>query len=279
LVLTLVKVSSAQKACVFLHGAGELEDGPPTTTFPEYWGDIVAQTPQCANHTFNHADTTHRRFDDPLNIRSYCALASQGTGLIRDTIIFTHSLGNVIFAAALRAGLCEMDQTTASWYGVGAPVLGTKAADVLTKVCMSASRLDEPLRELAALMHYCVSDTPGPPNLAYLSMETTDPGLAGLVEIFSANSKGMMCGKSAFGLFSEYSLGLEALSDLVRFPDRNDGMVDVVSCGAGANGTFGGDPRDSYYLAAVNHADTTCRNGNGDFGLDRQPCAWYSNRD
>jgi hypothetical protein len=211
-------------------------------------------------------------------MQSYCDVASLGTGNIRDTIVFTHSMGNIIFAAALRSGLCTLD-TSASWYAVSAPVSGSKAADVLDKVCESQSILEEPLRELATLMHYCQSDQPGPPNLAYESMQTTNPMFDGLVNVFNAHAKGRMCGTSAFGLFSEYSLGLEAMSDMVRFGDDNDGMVDMLSCGLGlADNLWSSDPASDYYKAAVNHADTTCRNGDGDFGQNRQPCSWFSHR-
>ena len=33
-----------------------------------------------------------------------------------------------------------------------------------------------------------------------------------------------------------------------------------------------------WYLAAVNHLDGSCRNGNGVWGEDRQPCRWYGHR-
>ena len=37
------------------------------------------------------------------------------------------------------------------------------------------------------------------------------------------------------------------------------------------------DGGGGFYLPAVNHADATCRDGNGDFGKsDRQPCAFYA---
>jgi len=148
---------------------------------------------------------------------------------------------------------------------------------VLEQVCSSQSWLDDPLRDIAVLFHYCQNDEPGPANLAYVSLQTTNPALAGLDDVMAQYASGGMCGTSALGLVSEYSLGLEALSVLVDFGELNDGMVPLSSCSM-ANATYSGEPSDNWYLAAINHADATGRDGNGDFGDDRQPLQWFGAR-
>jgi len=269
---------SAAKDCVFLHGAGNLVDGPPTSTFSDYWGDMNSATPQCASWTFNHADTTTRRFDNQTLMQMYCDVASGSTGVIQNKIVFTHSMGNNILAAALRDGVCQLDKTSSTWYLSAAPGRGSKAANMVETICDSNSWLDGPIRDIATLFHYCVNDQPGPANQAYVSLQTTDPGLVGLADVMASYADGIMCGTSAFGLVSEYSLGLEALSDLVNYGELNDGMVGQSSCTVADNLPFGSDPSDPYYYATINHADATGRDGNGDFGSARQPLAWFSAR-
>ena len=60
--------------CVFLHGAGSNETGPPTPTFPTYWGAVHDYTPACAHLLFLHADTLHQGWEDESLQRSVCEL-------------------------------------------------------------------------------------------------------------------------------------------------------------------------------------------------------------
>ena len=86
-----------------------------------------------------------------------------------------------------------------------------------------------------------------------------------------------MCGTDPFGLVSEYSLPLEALSKLAWTDGEvDDGMVGLPSCQVHA---LSPSYKDAYYQAAINHVDATGRNGNGDFDdATRQPVQWYSLR-
>jgi len=278
LLLAAVLAVESQKACVFLHGAGNLDDGPPTDTFTAYWGDINSYTPQCGSWTFNHADTTTRSFDNETLLDMYCDVASNGTGVVSNTIVFTHSMGNNIFAAALRDGTCQMDSTS-TWYLASPPTIGSKACDMAEEICNSTNWLDAALRDVLTAFHYCVNDQPGNANQAYYSLQTDYPGLQGLPEIMATRASGAICGNVPFGLVSIYSLGLEALAAIVDYGEDSDGMVPISSCQAGLDPTkFQGDASADFYLGGLNHADTTCRDGNGDFGADRQPCSWYGAR-
>jgi hypothetical protein len=84
-----------------------------------------------------------------------------------------------------------------------------------------------------------------------------------------------MCGTSAFGLWSIDSLQMQALDDWVRFGQPNDGVVPTANCDAPAGAEVGYSPAMSRYAAEVNHYDLTCRNGDGWWGDNRRPCAWY----
>lgn len=111
------------------------------------------------------------------------AIGANGTPPIQETIIFTHSMGSLVFAAALRAGICSMDVTTSTWYTISGPIAGTLAADAVEAMCLSSDRLEEPLRLLAAKWHYCASPQPGPANVAYLAMRPSDPSFVGLAQV------------------------------------------------------------------------------------------------
>lgn len=57
-----------------------------------------------------------------------------------------------------------------------------------------------------------------------------------------------MCGTSPFGLVSEYSIPLEALSKLAEFPGTNDGMVGLTSCQVHS---LSGSYKDAFYEAGA----------------------------
>lgn len=44
------KCERCSMTCVFIHGAGFPEVGPPTDSYPEYWGHVEDSTPLCARH-------------------------------------------------------------------------------------------------------------------------------------------------------------------------------------------------------------------------------------
>lgn len=55
--------------------------------------------------------------------------------VIRDKIIFTHSMGTLILAAGIQNGICSIDKDTVSWYDVMGPLRGSKASLFLKEIC------------------------------------------------------------------------------------------------------------------------------------------------
>lgn len=263
--------------CVFMHGSGQDKVGPPTSTDTDkYWGDMAKYTSgHCTSYVYNHDDTVNQAFDDEALVASYCKTMSGGTGIIRDSIVYTHSMGNMVMAAALRDNACKLDSSS-KWFAVSAPFAGSKAANFVDNICAQNSTIDEALRKVAALLHYCRSDDPTMPARAYLSMKTSYPGLSGLMATARQFVSGALCGTSPFGLTSLYSIPMEALSDLVKYGEPDDGMVGLDSCVIPGK-QYGDSYEDTFFKAAVNHPDGTCRDGNGDFGMGaRQPCKWFT---
>lgn len=102
-------------------------------------------------------DTTTRAFDDPAVMEAYCGLASEGTGTVTDSIVFSHSYGNAAFAAAIQHGYCDIDKNSSSWYEVSGPLRGSKAADWAGYICSHNSTIDEALRMAARLVRQSLS--------------------------------------------------------------------------------------------------------------------------
>jgi len=110
-------------------------------------------------------------------------------------------------------------------------------------------------------------------------MDPTYPGLTGLYSIFETKITGAMCGTSTAGLISPYSPALLLIARIGNLETPNDGMVWYDSCFiVEPDIKPSSSPTSLFYDASVNHADSSCRNGDGWWGDDRQPCAWYTNR-
>jgi len=267
----------------------------------------------------------------------YCAVAtlgaeSRGGTVIKDTIIFAHSMGNLVFATALKQGVCSLDSSS-SWYALSPPIYGTKAATKIQYLCQAPQQVNPLLTLLAIDRSFCSSDSPlvqygneygltsfsvpsvksiglasaqllaSAPNLVHhltmawnetapatntwlnaddvldpstdveadapiyvnpgwVCMVPDDPALVGLDQIVNSNIKGGICGTDPFGLISEHSLALLAISAYVRFGEPNDGHVGLSSCqGLSAPSAWDDNPHSNFYLHKYNHVDTTGRHG------------------
>jgi len=191
--------------------------------------------------------------------------------LIKNKIIFSHSMGNLILASAIFNGVCDIDPSTTTWYAVAKPANGSTVAIALKTICAD----DDVKKDIAEWQGYCVSDQP---SEAYITMAPTFPGLGELYHIFEDKLSGSLCGTSPFGLFSHYAPILLLVAKLGKLESPNDGLVWYDSCNIIQPGIIPStSPTSPNYIAAINHADSSCVNGNGWWGDDRQPCTWYSN--
>jgi len=274
-------LSIYSKECIFLHGSGQKLFSQATTADKTYWGSVHNATTQCTSHVFIHANTNDYLFDDLALTSYYCKTAVAGslaltyplaeawrmTGnstVIKNKIVFSHSMGNNILAAAIKNQVCDFDLTSSTWYEVSGPMMGSKAADFLEKVCLSD--ITDPLYWLGSELGVCVGKNE---TLSDFGLRIEYSGLAGLADIMKSRISGALCGTSAFGMLTSYSVPLDALSSLVHFGEINDGMVPFSSCSVGEQHST--DYHDAFFQGPYNHADSTCRNG----GV---PCKWYSQR-
>jgi len=249
-----------------------------TETFTEYWGDVHTITPQCLTRKFLHMETVTLGWDSPLLHQNVCSVATfdQNPGgdnfLIKNKIIFAHSLGNLILASAIHNNICGIDLNTTSWYSITKPANGTIVANKLPEACSDPGIENQ----IAVLDGICIN---GKPGQAYFTIEPSYPGLSNLYPIFETHVTGGMCGISAGGLVSVYAPALALISKLSNLQSPNDGLVWYESCFVRLPGiTPLKIPSAKYYDASINHADATCRNGDGWWGDDRKPCTWYTNK-
>ena len=293
--------TAEQKICIFLHGSGETLVQPPSNSRADYWGNIHQFTPQCSERWFIAMDTKNYGWDDLELQKRYCELAayhnapghpvvtdSSPPALISNTIIFAHSMGNLIFASSLKNGYCAMGHNS-SWYSVASPYDGSAASIMLKDLCyhyyhgMSPSFIKKISAYVAQVAGYCVPNSPN----AYQSYISLDPNycspdgkqcITDLAPIVQSQLSGASCGLSPYGLTSKYSVMLGVLSSVVGYGQSNDGMVAESSCELTHAHEFVDDVSANFYSTTCNHADATCRNGNGWWSDRRQPCSYYTNK-
>jgi hypothetical protein len=268
--------------CIFLHGLGNSEDekAEPSDSYPGYWGDIHLQTPQCKIRKFIKEETRHRGWNDITLQKSYCDLAlfdQPGERVIKNKIIFAHSMGNLILGAAIKNGICDIDDKTTSWYNIQGPIAGSKAVNVLQDICRKANQgfKSWSYQFVARQTGYCKPNADDSYD-AYKTLAPGYPGLKEAAQVVNERVSGALCGGSPRGLVSRYQLPLVVFSYIIDYGEESDGLVPLSSCTFGFEDKFKSDYNSKFYLSFINHADGTFRNGDGYWGVDRKPLSWLS---
>lgn len=253
---------------------------PTPTDTGNYWGgqkNIERFTPYCKSYTFVHQDTVDRGYDDPTLTREYCVAAAGSTmnttRIVENTLIFGHSMGNLIFAEALRTGVCSLGNSS-KWFTISPLWRGSKAADWVGNIC-DGKIGKSIMRKMATSWGYCNGTGV---NEGYRSIRTDSPGLSnGVIEKVGLKwASGGICGDSAYGLNSVYSLQLFTLATLVNFGEENDGMVAFSECQLPGKTYEKKNCSATWYNPSINHVDSTMRNGDGSWGYDRKPASWMA---
>ncbi|KAG2387795.1 hypothetical protein C9374_001389 [Naegleria lovaniensis] len=290
------------KVCIFIHGAGGVKDqAPKYNSFKDYWGDIEQWTPQCSKRVFAVRNTRDVGWDDRNLQQYYCDLARKESGYnvtvngvpqLKNVILFTHSQGGLVMSAALRNKLCAIDGYSSSWYSISTPFQGSGVVAKLVKYCSAYSKGPfNPLNKdyvfgyLAAKYGYCNQKT-GLPYPGYMSLApnfvakdgTTTATLYTAQLSYTLKPEGRMCGTSPIGIISKYSFILTLLSESTNIANPNDGMLEGSSCTSQSTTAYTALFSSKFYLANLNHADTSCRNGNGWFSRSKQPCLYFKGK-
>lgn len=218
-----VASATPTKDCVFIHGVGNKPTKGSASiligSYPYYWGQVQDFTPQCKSWVFLNVETVERGWDNAELQDQVCRVAtydvatkSSSMGKISNRIVFTHSMVNMMMAGAIESGRCGLDMSSSTWYEVSGPMYGSKMSTALDKICSGS---DWSLYKLvASKLGYC---TGGSVSAAYKSLEPTHPGLKGIAATIGPRLSGALCGTSAYGLASIYSVELAATAELAGF--------------------------------------------------------------
>eukprot|EP01047_Picozoa_sp_COSAG01_P019318 COSAG01_NODE_1070_length_11869_cov_21.371368_11_plen_557_part_00 len=229
-------VPAQNKSCWFLHGSGCPDDsnskpcptpsgadrrpgidrageGRPTASLRGYWGKVheIALAHGCASTHFNHEQTTDQLFDEPrIRERTCRELCGSPGCVITDKVIFTHSAGNLYFAAALDHGDCFLGASS-EWFTSQSPTRGSAAADAAAHLC--DYKKGNPLRAAVNFFGYCQDQANQPTRVRrmygslmtdYLYMDAkgvkAEMGSAApLQNVMTAHVSGGLCGDKPDG--------------------------------------------------------------------------------
>ncbi|KUF91842.1 hypothetical protein AM587_10011499 [Phytophthora nicotianae] len=275
---------STPRPCVFIHGLGEKEEMPENQDeFTDYWGKHLAgHGPCCSSMKFARLNTVDSMWTDAILQGKVCnrALSASNTSkdsVISDTIVVTHSMGNVMFAGALSTGKCRLD-ISSTWVGMAGPMLGSMCSDFVQDSC--AGKTNIVWETIGNITGRCPANT-GLKSLAYegesYSSVALDAAYKAAQEIYRANVSAVMCSKSSSGLISKYQAQFWGLSEMVPHKSKlNDGMVEFQSCAAGfPESKFGGNYRDRFYVSKLNHYDMQFRAGDSLLDEEKMPLKWF----
>ncbi|KAK1929111.1 hypothetical protein P3T76_015404 [Phytophthora citrophthora] len=275
---------STPRPCVFIHGLGVKDEFPENQDqFTDYWGTHLAgHGPCCSSMKFAHLDTvnstwTDEQLQEKVCNRALTASNSSRNAVISDTIVVTHSMGNVMFAGALSTGKCSLDSSS-TWIGMAGPMFGSMCSDFVQDSC--AGKTNIVWEKIGNITGRCPPNT-GLKSLAYeggsYSSGALNAAYKAAQEVYRTSVSALMCGRSYSGLPSKYQAQFWGLGAMVPHKSKqNDGMVEFQSCAAGIpESKFGANYRDRFYKTKLNHYDMQFRAGDSLLDEEKMPLKWF----
>ncbi|XP_033735066.1 uncharacterized protein LOC117323747 [Pecten maximus] len=274
---------STRPDCLFVHGVGVStpKTGFKSVTSLDYWGHIERNTPQCSSHRFIQFNTVDNGWDSTLLHQMFCEFATGSNlgGSISNKIIFSHSMGNNIIAAALHRKVCTFDKQSSEWFSVSAPWRGSKVADKLQNLCAghfgpSHHISHNILRLILGHTKFCTKA--GKMSPAYKTLQpayksTTGVSFDDLISVASLYVNGALCGTSPWGmgLNIAFSGALDFVQGFSHLETPDDGVVALSSCDV-LGRKFQKSWKDKFYMASVNHLESSTS-----YGCPTPLCSWY----
>jgi hypothetical protein len=274
-----------KRACIFYHGMGSTEElGLQDTSPSSYFGDIAEHAPCCSSIKFAVLNTWDYGWTDSSLQDKTCNLALQvsstsdnSTRTVKDTIIISHSMGNLMVGGAVASGKCSLDSST-SWIALSGPMKGSMGSNYLQDGC--AGKLTSVVSSVLDLLGQCPASG-AIASLAYqggqYSSTVLNAQYAAAQSVYSEHVTAAMCSSSYTGLVSLYQpvFQLAGLA-IPHKSSQNDGLVEFQSCAAGLDSTkFGSKYNSDMYVTGLNHMDTTFRNGDALFDNAKKPVKWF----
>ncbi|KAG2759794.1 hypothetical protein PC116_g15493 [Phytophthora cactorum] len=275
---------STPRPCIFIHGMGVEEELPGNLdNFTDYWGDhLPDHAPCCSSMQFTHLNTVNNTWTSAEQQQKVCdrvlAVSDASTdSTISDTIVVTHSMGNLMFAGAIANGRCSLDSSS-TWVGLAAPMKGSMCSDFVQESC--AGETNVVWEKIGNITGRCPAST-ALKSLAYQGgNHTTDKLEAAYTaaqDVYKDNVYAAMCSKWYSGIPSVYQAQFWALGTMVPHKSRkNDGMVEFQSCAFGIpDSEFDGSWKSRFYKTRLNHYDMEFLTGDSLLNGEKMPLKWF----
>ncbi|KAK1929116.1 hypothetical protein P3T76_015409 [Phytophthora citrophthora] len=273
---------SKPRPCVFVHGLGIKKEMARNRERFYYWGDMKGHAPCCSSMTYTYLNTSGNPWTSDVLQQKLCkrvmAVSETSTNsTIEDTIVVTHSMGNLMLAGALANGRCSLSSSS-TWVGLAGPMKGSMCSDFVQDSC--SGKTTAILETVAEFTGKCPPTT-GLKSLPYeggtYSSLEIDAAYKAAQKAYRANVYAVMCGERYIGLTSLYKPIFWMLGKTVpHVSERNDGMVEFDSCAGGfPESKFGTSYRDRFYRAKLNHFDMEFLTSDSLLDKAKMPTKWF----
>ncbi|KAG3183534.1 hypothetical protein PC128_g14131 [Phytophthora cactorum] len=273
---------SKPRPCVFVHGLGIKKEMARNRDRFYYWGDLDGHAPCCSSMTYTYLNSSGNPWTSDTLQQKVCnrvmaVSETSKSSVIADTIVVTHSMGNLMLAGALVTGKCSLDSSS-TWVGLAGPMKGSMCSDFIQDSC--AGKTTAVLETVAEITGKCPPTT-GLKSLPVQGGSHSSPELDAAYKAaqtaYRANVYAVMCSESYTGLISLYQPVFWILGKTVPHKSkRNDGMVEFDSCAAGIpDSKFGNSYRDRFYRTKLNHFDMEFVTGDALLDEAKMPVKWF----
>ncbi|GMF13357.1 unnamed protein product [Phytophthora lilii] len=281
---TACECKSTPRPCLFIHGELNEKEEKELQTSSKMFGDMTDHAPCCSTIKYASLDTKTVRWTDDTLQETVCkhSLSMSDTsdaeqGIIKDTIIVTHSMGALIVAGAVANEKCSIDNST-TWVSMSAPMNGTMASNYVQDICTDDDT--QAFRKILTLLGRCPVAA-GMKSIAYMggkySTMALNKAYVAAQKVYRKHVSAAMCSNNDVGIVSKYQIEylLEG-SKIDHKTDQHDGIVEFDSCRGGLPASqFSDSYEDRFYVSECNHADTAFLNGNSYFRDSMKPVKWF----
>ncbi|TMW62532.1 hypothetical protein Poli38472_005150 [Pythium oligandrum] len=277
---------STPRPCIFFHGMDFEDDSGLHDESAKYFGDIQKHAPCCTTTKFAYVNTVDYGWNNATLAKKVCNYALEMSSnsdsksrTIEDTIIVSHSMGNLMLGHAIATSECQLGASS-SWVALSGPLKGSMGSDFQLDVCGGGNAAEDAIKAVGSLFGQCPSSL-ARQVLTYQggkhSSETLNQQYTAVQKAHEEHVTASMCGSSFSGLLSGDYLNFLAGGSLLPHKSlENDGVVEFQSCIGNLPATkFGGDYTSQYYKAKLNHADMSFHNGDALFDNAKKPVKWF----
>ncbi|KAE9275785.1 hypothetical protein PR003_g29241 [Phytophthora rubi] len=231
------KCKSTPRPCVVFHGIGirneieELQDTPKKAS--GRMGNMNDHAPCCSEVKLSETSDVD-------------------LGIIKDTVVATHSMGGLVMSMALATGKCSFGEG-ASWVALSSPMMGSMASDYFQDFCN-----DEISAFATDLLEF----------FGQCPMPVSRQSLMYYKEKYASKEL-----NAAYKLAQEAYRGNVSAAMCIARERRPRGVSELRKGLDKAK--FGKSYMDKFYKPELNHADTVFLTGDGYFKDSQKPVKWF----